>query len=610
MCGVVGYYSNKSVNPDVLDAMAMSIQHRGPDSQGLYKEGQIGLGHRRLSIIDLSESANQPMESHNGRFVIIFNGEIYNFKELKAKYNLDTKTAGDTEVILELFVKIGPECVQEFNGMFVFIIWDKLEKKLYFFRDRLGKKPLYYTIQNRNFYFSSELKALNLPLLELNRTPNPTAIQDFLHLGYIPEPLTIFNEISKFPAASWGVYDGNILKISKYWNLSNVFSSPKIYDEEIATNSLKELLHTSIAYRLISDVPFGTFLSGGIDSSLVTAIASKHVLQKLNTFSIGFNDAKHNESHFAEAVAKHLNTNHHQFMVTEKEAINLVGEMAHVYDEPFSDSSALPTLLVSKLARKHVTVTLSGDGGDELFLGYGAYVWAKRLSNPLVNAMRKPIGSILSLGNSRFKRAAELFQYPNETERPSHIFSQEQYLFSRKEIQTMLVNPFPFSLEFDSISKPSSLSFSEWQSYFDEEYYLKDDLLVKVDRASMYYSLETRCPLLDYRLVEFAFSLDENLRWKDGVSKYLLKKVLYEMVPQQLFNRPKWGFSIPLGKWLQTDLKFLIENYLSKAEVESAGLVKVEFVESLKNRFFQGEEYLYNRLWLLIILHKFKKELA
>jgi asparagine synthase (glutamine-hydrolysing) len=610
MCGVVGYYSNSSINMGVLDAMAKSIQHRGPDSQGLYEEENIGLGHRRLSIIDLSDSANQPMESHDGRYVIVFNGEIYNFKELKVKYNLETKTAGDTEVILELFVKIGPECVQEFNGMFVFVVWDKVEKKLYIFRDRLGKKPLYYAIQNKNFYFSSELKALNLPILGLNKTPNPTAIQEFLHLGYIPEPLTIFKEISKFPAGSWGIYDGRALTISKYWKLSNIFSSPKIFDEEIATNSLKELLHTSVAYRLISDVPFGTFLSGGIDSSLVTAIASKHVSQKLNTFSIGFNDAKHNESQFAEAVAKHLNTNHHQFMVTEKDAINLVGEMAHVYDEPFSDSSALPTMLVSKLARKHVTVTLSGDGGDELFLGYGAYVWAKRLGNPILNALRKPIGGALSLGNNRYKRASELFKYPNETERPSHIFSQEQYLFSRKEIQSMLVNPVPISLAFDSMEKPHSLSFAEWQSYFDEEYYLKDDLLVKVDRASMKYSLETRCPLLDFRLVEFAFSLDENLRWKDGVSKYLLKKVLYEMVPQQLFNRPKWGFSIPLSKWLKSDLKFLIDTYLNKGEVERAGWVKVEFVESLKGRFFKGEDYLYNRLWLLIILHKFKKELA
>jgi asparagine synthase (glutamine-hydrolysing) len=610
MCGVVGYYLNTSINSGVLDAMARSIQHRGPDSQGLYEKDQIGLGHRRLSIIDLSDSANQPMESHNGRYVIVFNGEIYNFKELKAKYYLDTKTAGDTEVILELFAKIGPDCVQEFNGMFVFIIWDKVTKKMYIFRDRLGKKPLYYSIQEGNFYFSSELKALTLSLLALKKTTNSIAVQDFLHLGYIPEPLTIFKEFFKFPSASWGVYDGTELKISKYWKLSTVFSSPKIYDEELATNSLKELLHTSVAYRLISDVPFGTFLSGGIDSSLVTAIASKHVSQKLNTFSIGFNDAKHNESHFAEAVAKHLNTNHHQFMVTEKEALNLVGEMAHIYDEPFSDSSALPTMLVSKLARKHVTVTLSGDGGDELFLGYGAYVWAKRLGNPFVNALRKPIGGLLSLGNNRFKRASELFQYSNDTERPSHIFSQEQYLFSRKEIQDMMVSPLPISLLFDSIEKPNRLSFPEWQSYFDEEYYLKDDLLVKVDRASMKYSLETRCPLLDFRLVEFAFSLDENLRWKEGVSKYLLKKVLYEMVPKQLFNRPKWGFSIPLGKWLQTDLKFLIDTYLNKDEVESAGWVKVEFVESLKSRFFKGEEYLYNRLWLLIILHKFKKEFA
>lgn len=609
MCGVVGYYSNQTLPSDTLSQMATCIQHRGPDSQGLFEENGIGLGHRRLSIIDLSTSANQPMLSHNGRYITIFNGEIYNYNELKSKYSLETKTSGDTEVILELFSKLGPDCVKEFNGMFIFIVWDKQERKLHFFRDRLGKKPLFYTIQNGTLYFSSELKSLKLKSLGLKLTVNSQSIQDFLHLGYIPEPTTIFQEVQKFPAASYGVYDGNTFHLEKYWELQTVFSQPKIQDEELAFNTLKELLHTSVAYRLISDVPFGTFLSGGIDSSLVTAIASKHVSGKLNTFSIGFTDAKHNESKYAQDVANHLGTNHHQFTVTEQDALGLVSEMGNVYDEPFSDSSALPTLLVSKLARKHVTVTLSGDGGDELFLGYGSYVWAKRLSNPLVQLFRSPIGMALSLGNNRFKRVSELFKYNQLHERCSHIFSQEQSLFSRTELSELLVNPTKLILDFDSISKPDSLSWPEWQSFFDAGYYLKDDLLVKVDRASMRYSLETRCPLLDYRLVEFAYSLDESLRWKQGISKYLLKKALFELLPQKIFDRPKWGFSIPLEKWLQKDLKFLIDQYLSKSTIEHTGWVKYEVVEKLKARFFAGETHLYNRIWVLIILHKFYSEI-
>lgn len=610
MCGVVGYYSHSIVKPGVLENMANSIRHRGPDAQGIMEEGKVGLGHRRLSIIDLSSSANQPMESPCKRFVIVFNGEIYNFKELKQKYQLETITSGDTEVILQLFAKKGPECVQELNGMFVFIIWDRIENKLFFFRDRLGKKPLFYFFKENNLYFSSELKALSSTLYGYNLTIDSTAVAEFLHLGYIPEPKTIYKEILKFPAAAWSVYDGKEFKINSYWELSKILSSPKLKDEEKATATLKDLLNTSVAYRLISDVPFGTFLSGGIDSSLVTAIAARQVTQKLNTFSIGFNDSKHDESQYARKVADYLNTNHHSFMVTEKEAINLVADMNEVYDEPFADSSALPTMLVSKLARKHVTVTLSGDGGDELFLGYGAYIWAKRLSNPLINAFRKPIGGLLYLGNNRLKRASELFTYANPTERPAHVFSQEQYLFSRKELESLLTKPISFQLDFESAKKPPGLSHAEWQSYFDVGYYLKDDLLVKVDRASMNYSLETRSPLLDYRLVEFAFSLDENLRHKNGISKYLLKKILFELVPKEYFDRPKWGFSIPLGKWLKSDLKFLIDTYLNYAEIEAAGLVKPEAVEQLKSRFLKGEDYLYNRLWLLIVLHKFKKEVV
>jgi len=536
---------------------------------------------------------------------MIYNGEVYNFKEIEKElrstiYDLRLKTSSDSEVILEAFALCGPEFVNRLNGMFAIVIYDKEEKIFYFFRDRIGIKPLYYFWDGQNFAFASELKSLlKSAFINKNISINPVAINEYLHLGYIPEPHSIYNNIFKFPAGSFGKLNSKGFEIRRYWNIDDKISDKIITDENEAKEILKDLLISSIKYRLISDVPFGTFLSGGIDSSLVTAVAQSVSSEPVNTFTIGFKETTHDESPYAKAIADYLGTNHHEYILTEKDALDLIPELSGIYDEPFADSSAIPTLLVSKMARQSVTMTLSGDGGDELFMGYGAYHWAERFDNPFIHAFRSPIRKILSLLSNRYKRAALLFEKVPQDQLCSHIFSQEQYLFSRSEIKKILKPEFYHEFQLDE--KPvleRKLTPSEEQSLFDLKYYLKDDLLVKVDRASMHYSLETRVPLLDYRIVEFAYNLHPLLRNRNGVSKYLLKKVLYDFVPAKYFDRPKWGFAVPLERWMKSGkMNHEVEN--SGAEI----FFNTAEIEHLHKEFFiKRKDYLYNRVWELKML--------
>lgn len=608
MCGITGFYSQSSrFSEDNLKQMTSAIQHRGPDAAGYYFERTIGLGHRRLSIIDLSSSANQPMESHSGRYVICYNGEIYNFQQIAKGLNVKLKTKSDTEVILEAFEQYGVEFVNQLQGMFAIAIYDKVDEKLFLFRDRLGIKPIFYYWDGKDFAFASEIKALTT--LNFNLKVNKSAISKFLYLGYIPQPETIYGKIFKFPSGSYAVVNKQGISFNSYWHPDEKVSRELITDEATAKKELKQLLVQSVEKRLISDVPIGTFLSGGIDSSLVTAIAQSITKEPVKTFSIGFKENKFNEATYAREVANYLGTDHHEFIVSEQDTLKLVEDYFNAYDEPYADSSGFPTMLVSKLAREYVTVTLSGDGGDELFYGYGAYQWANRLSNPAVQLFRKPIAFGLSQLSNRHKRAAKVFQYPDKTSIKSHIFSQEQYFFSQKEIDQLLTTDYNFKIDIDETHNTArNLSPVEAQALFDLKHYLKDDLLVKVDRASMKYSLETRVPLLDHEVVEFALNLSQDLKIKDGVQKYLLKQVLYDYVPKKYFDRPKWGFSIPMVKWLKSDLKYLIDNYLSKEVVESINVVSFEVVNNLINRFLKGEDYLYNRIWTLVVLHKHLKD--
>ncbi len=603
MCGINGIIS-KEARPysDLITKMNTKINHRGPNASGQFISNHTALGHVRLSIIDLSEHANQPFKDDH--YTLVYNGEVYNFEELKVKYKLNCKTSSDTEVIFEGLKKLGAKFIEELNGMFSLAFHNQETKETIIARDRMGIKPLYLFENDHTIAFSSELKALKEIQKELGGfSLNQESINSFLHLGYIPKPLTIYNEISKFPPGYIGVIKDNKISTYKYWNTFSKITSTVLSDEKEAKKELKSLLSSSIEYRLKCDVPFGTFLSGGVDSSIVTAIAQDVSPQKINTFTIGFDNPKFNETEFAKQVSDHVGTNHHEFMVSENDAKDLVEDIINYYDEPFGDSSSIPTMMVSQLAKKHVTMTLSGDGGDELFHGYGFYNWADRLNKPAIKMGRKLISAGLSLGNNRMKRASNMFSYPKH-QLKSHIFSQEQYYFTQKEIKDLMVQPnsYPSFMD-EEIPVNRKLSAKEEQSIFDLNYYLRDDLLTKVDIASMKYSLETRVPILDHRIVEFALNLDENLKIKGGNQKYLLKQVLYDYVPEKIFDRPKRGFSIPLQKWLQEDLNYLITENLSKSSIESAGIIKFEYVERLLKRFNNGEDYLFTRIWAVIVLH-------
>lgn len=630
MCGIAGFYSvGETFSKQDLIQMTNTLRHRGPDSGGQFHDGVCGLGHRRLSIIDLSDRASQPMTSSDGRYVIVYNGEVYNYQEIGAKLGFglsskkfEFKSSSDTEVILEAFIQYGKNFVHELNGMFAFAIYDTHLKELHIYRDRMGIKPLYFYWDGTNFAFASELKALKeLPNLDLKL--NIAAIHKYLHLGYIPAPHSIYSKIFKLKSGSSIKINKDGIEINRYWNIRSKISNNVISTTDQAMVKLSDLLISSVQYQLKSDVPFGVFLSGGIDSSLVTAQAVMLSSVKVNTFSIGFEENSHNESEYAKAVANYLGTSHHEFIVSYTDALNLIDSITATYDEPFSDSSCIPTMLVSKLAKDYVTVTLSGEGGDELFLGYGAYKWAKYLNNPLVRLGRKPASNILSRMSSRYQRIARLLDYDvRNTNLMSHIFSQEQYLFASSEIQPLL-NPeyFPQNLIDIEIMSDSflriigekgkgsvldvserKLSHIELQALFDLENYLQDDLLTKVDRASMKYSLETRVPYLDHRVVEFAINLSPDLKYHHGIFKYILKKVLYQYVPKHLFDRPKQGFAIPLGNWLKTSLKYLIDEYLSESCINKHGILNFNEVKKIRDRFFSGSDYLYNRLWQLIVL--------
>ena len=631
MCGLAGFYSqNGFFSVDDLKSMTKSLRHRGPDAEGFYHDDTCGLGHTRLSIIDLSERANQPMASANERFMIIFNGEIYNFREIGARLKspfsntnqIQLKTSSDTEVILESFCQMGVDFVHQLNGMFVIVIYDKLTKELYIFRDRVGIKPLYYFWDGKNFAFASELKSLKL-LNQVNKKINKAAINNFLHLGYIPTPMSIYENVQKMPAGSWMKVSASGIEIQKYWNIKSILSNKVIHDPEEALVKLSDLIISSVQYQLKSDVPFGVFLSGGIDSSLVTAQAVGLSIVKVNTFSIGFEENSHNESEYAKAVAKYLGTDHHEFIVSYRDAMDLIESIFDTYDEPFADASAIPTMLVSKMAKQYVTVTLSGEGGDELFYGYGAYKWAKRLENPLYKALHKPAAKLFSKLSSRYQRVSKLLDYDSKVNLNSHIFSQEQYLFSAYELNDILQPEYylPQSLNhldipvnalsnvdvFSSgqgILKDRVINAMEQQALFDLHFYLQDDLLTKVDRASMHYGIETRVPYLDHRVIEFAINLAPELKYHHGISKYILKKILYQYVPQELFNRPKQGFAIPLNKWLHNELNYLIEDNLNKTVIEQFNVVNYEETQSIIKGFQNGKDFLFNRVWLLIVLHR------
>jgi asparagine synthase (glutamine-hydrolysing) len=628
MCGIAGFYCKKDhFSENDLVKMTNRLAHRGPDASGFYYNQTIGMGHRRLSILDLSERANQPMHSFNNRYVIVYNGEVYNFKSIAASIQIKNtdglpvkfKTSSDTEIILELFVLHGREFVHQLNGMFAIAIYDKLSNELHLFRDRIGIKPLFYYWDENNFAFASEIKSL-LELKQIDRSINRNAIVEFLNLGMITAPSSIYKNIYKMEPGSYINISASGLHSYKYWTPATKINESSFKDEKQELVIISDLLTSSVQYQLLSDVPIGIFLSGGIDSSLITALATQQSGTKVKTFSIGFEENRFNESPYAKSVANFLKTDHYEFTVSYKEAINQIELLDEIYDEPFADSSAIPTLLISKLAKNHVSVTLSGEGGDELFLGYGFYKWAKRLNNPGINFASPLIQKILSYSsNSRLQRVSTMFEKKEYKYVNSHIVSQEQNYFNTTEIESLISPEFKNAyhtylgdlLSMNLIHKNNNgrkLDPMERQVLFDLSYYLPDDLLTKVDRASMNYSLETRVPYLDHRIIEQAINISTSLKLRNKTSKYILKQILYQYIPQSLFNRPKQGFSIPLAQWLSAEMKYLIDEYLNPESLARTNVFNAGYTKILVQRFLSGEEYLYNRIWLMIVLQKWMRK--
>jgi asparagine synthase (glutamine-hydrolysing) len=607
MCGIFGIFTtNNYLSEGVIRAYTNTLTHRGPDNGNVFiaEHQKLALGHRRLSIIDLSEYANQPIWSQCKRYVMVYNGEIYNFQTLAKTINKPLKTHSDTEVLLEGFIQYGIDFFTKLNGMFAFAIYDTQEDTLILVRDRAGIKPLFYYSDGTEFIFASEIKAIQAVKTDLKIQKE--LLPYFLHLGYLPQPYTIYKNVFKFPTGNYAVLKNSHLSFHTYWKIEHEISNKLITNEQDAINRLDTLINRAVQSQMVSDVPLGIFLSGGIDSSTVAAFAAKNSVKPVKTFSIAFTEADFNESKYAEQVAKHIGSEHYTLTFNKQDVFELFERYHNAYDEPCADSSLLPTMMVSKLARQYVTVALSGDGGDELFLGYGAYKWAKRLQKTWLSIARPVLSHTAKLGKDRHKRIGRLLQYKNKQHLKSHIFSQEHYFFSETELQKLLINPvYDFStINQNVFSYERPLDNIEQQSLFDFQYYLKDDLLVKIDRASMQFSLETRVPLLDNEIIRFAWNIPTELKLKGKQNKYILRQVLYRYVPKHIFERPKWGFSVPIREWLTTDLKYWIDTYLSKEMIEKHGIIHYKVAQYWVKTFLKGEKTVFNKVWVMIALHQ------
>lgn len=616
MCGFAGFLGGNSANSSLGDEglliqMASAIANRGPDDAGYWADStrRIGMGHRRLAIVDLSAAGHQPMASGNGRYVIAFNGEIYNHMELRAqlqKAGLAPQWRGhsDTETLLAGFSAWGVQAtVERLIGMFAFALWDRETHTLSLGRDRLGEKPLYYGWQgsgrNAVFLFGSELKAIKAhPAFKANVDRNALCL--LMRHNYVPAPYSIYEGILKLEAGCLlhVSLSGSDAQLVRYWSAPEVASAgvanPFTGSAEQAIDALEALLKSAVSQQLMSDVPLGAFLSGGIDSSTVVALMQAQSTQPVKTFTIGFNERGFNEAEHAKAVAQHLGTDHTELYVTAQQAMDVIPQLPSLYCEPFSDSSQIPTFLVSKLARKRVTVSLSGDAGDELFCGYNRYVLASRLWNRLSrvpvglrhiaargmaglspsgwNNLGRPLRGLMpgSLRNvnigDKLHKAARVLTSQNPDSLylglVSHWDDPASVVINGQEPPTWLRGKTPLLTNLDAIQRMMAL---------DTMTYLPDDILVKVDRAAMGVSLEGRVPFLDHRVVEFAWRLPQNMKLRDGVSKWVLRQVLYRHVPKELIERPKMGFGVPIGEWLRGPLKDWAGSLLDESRLKREG---------------------------------------
>ncbi len=605
MCGIAGYISFKNSElPEFadLEKMSDSISYRGPDAEGFWTNENVGLAHRRLSIIELSELGKQPMDCGLNT-VIVFNGEIYNYLEIKSELeSLGRKfiSRSDTEVILHSYDEWGTDCVHKFNGMFAFAIYHKEKKTLFVARDRVGVKPLFYFFNGKHFVFGSELKPIiKYPFFK--KMINQEAVEHFFAYKYVRSPLSIFEEVSKLqPGHHLLLKDGKI-ELTQYWNpLSFVNSGLKsAKPTEEYEHEFGRLIQESVKYRMISDVPLGALLSGGIDSSLIVNEMVKQS-KKVSTFTVGFEDKRYDESGYAKKIAGILGTDHHELILSASDLLNTITTLTDHYDEPFADPSSLPTYLVSKLARKYVTVALSGDGGDELFWGYSRYrkyqsamnfknvpYFVRNLGGKLVNLI--PHDKLQKAGQGiSFKSPEDCYNYLNGIFKGSHLNQLFNY---------PIKNPSLVSMELRNLKQPNLLL---QPSLVDFQSYLPDDVLTKVDRASMAVSLEARNPLLDYRLVEFALNLPFDMKFREGTQKYLMKQHLFKDLDESLFNRPKQGFDLPLNHWFRHDLKDLIQTQLSENQLLRFGFINAKFATKIINDHLSGKHDYYYMIWALL----------
>jgi asparagine synthase (glutamine-hydrolysing) len=581
VCGIAGFTTATSTETHVSVAKAMvhALRHRGPDAQGVMQFNGAVLGHARLSIIDLSEAGNQPFVSADGRYAIVFNGEIYNFQSLRTKLEgqgIRFRTQTDTEVVMALLAHEGLGAVQQLNGMFAIALWDNEAGTLDLIRDRIGKKPLYYTEQDGQLLFASELKAL-LACPNVPRDIRPDAVYDFFAYQYVPDPKTIFNNIYKLePGSHLHRSRNGQIQIQRYWLPE--MGEPEPITMEEAKGQLLDLIEDATKQRMISDVPLGAFLSGGVDSSGVVAMMAKGG-NTVTTCCIGFNEKAYNEAEFAQAVARQYNTDHRLHMVKDGVAERLL-EICQFLDEPFADSSLVPTFLVSELARQDVTVALTGDGGDEIFAGYEKYAtdWREnQLRSKFPSSVRAVMGELApalrKVPNKYVRRASSLMHslslnpakafYVTNTFIDDHIWQ----MLLNEDFRTALADYHPSELTERIYHQCDSKDHLARVLYTDMRTFLPGDILVKADRMSMANSLELRSPLLDYRIIEFANQLPSKLKFHKGNKKIILREALSPLLPPDILNRKKMGFSTPLAKWLRDELKTIAEDFLlHKAE--------------------------------------------
>ncbi|MDO5680847.1 MAG: asparagine synthase (glutamine-hydrolyzing) [Pelistega sp.] len=620
MCGIIGLIGQFSQKQEKLEQACERLKRRGPDSRGVWlsADQKVGLAHVRLAIQDLSEHGHQPMLSADQRYVMVFNGEIYNHFALRDALGSQApqwRGHSDTETLLACFVAWGVEqTLRQAVGMFAFALWDQEQGSLVLGRDRFGEKPLYYTQQAQGLLFASELKAF-MPIAEFDKRINRGAVALLMRHNYIPAPHTIFERVYKLPPASYLQLDAEHLfsqhelpEPKRYWSAYEVAkrSSARVFaDDDKAIDAFERVLSDAVQGQMLADVSLGAFLSGGTDSSLIVAMMQKQSTQAVKTFAIGFEEQAYNEAPFAKAVAEHLGTDHTELYMNGNDALTIFQSLADVYSEPFADSSQLPVLLMMGLTAQHVKVALSGDAGDELFGGYKRYAraqaWWDRCQKipsamrPTVAKMLSTLASSLPLGQKQEKcvQFAQLLRAKNTVEfyRP--------FVSYWKQPENLVLQSEALSTCFDG--KPLR-NLQDTMQILDTLSYLPDDILVKVDRAAMYHSLETRVPLLDHRVFEFVWDIHPRYKQRDGQSKWLMKQLLYRHVPQALLERPKKGFSVPLGQWLRGPMKTWASDLLSQDRLQQQGLFDASCVQRIWQQHQQGAGDWSAHLWGILMM--------